>query len=241
LAGIEDFLWEEKNDYNGRAVKYPKGLFWQIRNTTGKINFFSEGRISTGYKREYQEEGHSNLLRSEEQKENTALAKLYYIMDENKFIETGFYHYNFFERNFFFSGSEDYSYSNKIQSFHIQYIFPVKQNFVFRISGRYIRQMSNASGFKNYTYKRDEWMPSFFCEYFYGKHVFELAVMNSFYNWDYDEVKIVNDYAEHERSEKIKLGWTYSFNENTRLQISLSHVFSIWGFGGGNIQYMMFF
>ena len=42
-------------------------------------------------------------------------------------------------------------------------------------------------------------------------------------------------------TDKVILGWRYTFSENAEIRVSIAHEVSEQGFGGGAIQYQMFF
>ena len=150
--------------------------------------------------------------------------------------------YKFNESKTYVDSSRTYEYKNMISIMGLEYMFEFLQHFRLRAGLKYIDQETAARGFKHYDYKRAEWMPAVFFEYLYSKQAsVELAVMESFYDWRYEASALVDNYTERSNIEKVKLGWNYRFDENSVLQISLSHVFSIMGFGGGNIQFMTFF
>ena len=134
----------------------------------------------------------------------------------------------------------DYSYQNKIYTYSIQYVLTYKQHNRFRLLGYYLTQDAQSKGFSNHDFRRRDFIPGFFYEYIWTKHILELGVMGSAYDWDYNAIS-QDVYEEQGIVEKVKIGWTYRFNNNAQFQFSISHVFSVFGFGGPNAQYQMFF
>ena len=65
--------------------------------------------------------------------------------------------------------------------------------------------------------------------------------MFSIYDYEYQDFGYKSDYSDKRYTDKLKLGWIYSFPNNAQINISLSHQVSIGGFGGANLQYIMFF
>jgi hypothetical protein len=63
--------------------------------------------------------------------------------------------------------------------------------------------------------------------------------MGSLYAWDFHDRKGPDSFRADDMTEKVKVGYTYHFSERGSLHLSISHVFSFLGFGGGNVQFTL--
>jgi len=50
-----------------------------------------------------------------------------------------------------------------------------------------------------------------------------------------------DDYMLDDYRDKVLLGWRYTFSEDAQIRVSISHEVAEEGFGGGAVQFQMFF
>ena len=238
---LDDFVYDQKNDKGGKTSREPVGIEWLLRYGKNKLWFFSEGKYSKGFKRNYRDIKRSPEVNFHQQQINNLNMKLHYHVPQKMLLQFSFSHYHFSETKKFYDSALDYSYLNEINDCAFKSIFRITNKNRIRLESHYIIQNSNCCGFKNFKYKRRELLPAFFYEYILKKNTWEVGLMGAMYNWDYDAKNSLENYDQNDFVDKVKLGWTYNFNQKANLQISISHVISINGFGGGNVQYLMFF
>jgi len=238
---FEDFLYDEKNSLDGISEQYPYGLQWILRFGNKKWWIFSEGRLSTGFERIFPDKELSPSLDYHQQQINRVTTKLYHSFSQKWLMELRFSHYQFEEIKRFISNNDDYAYKNEISDFSFQFLYSMNKSHRFRALTHFLNQDANSTGYSEHSYERNDIMPALFYEFLISRHVVELGIMGSRYDWQYKGTVENPDYSEKKFVEKLKLGWSYKFNEKAKFQFSVSHVFSVFGFGGGNFQYMMFF
>ncbi len=246
----DDCIYNARNNKAGKTTQESYGIQWLMRfGEDSKWIFFTEGKYTLGFKRDYPDRSLSEIKYHQKQK-NQMQGKLTYYFTSNSHLESKISYYHLSESKLFYqmeNTENNYSYLNEIYQGNINYIYSfailnkTKNNIRLRLGLNYIREYAIANGFKNYHYHREEWLPQLLIQYTYRKHTLEIGYLSTFYEWDYDTNNDINDYQRHSYIDKIKLGWTYHFNNKTQLQLSISHVMKWNGFGGGNVQYVMFF
>ncbi|MBN2425955.1 MAG: TonB-dependent receptor [Calditrichaceae bacterium] len=237
----DQFVYEEKNDYEGKVDQYDYGLYWNFRYGNDKWNIFSEGLQTTGFDYIYPDSQKSAGLSRHKNKNDHGIVRLYYFINKESFIRLEAVRYYFSERKLFFADAYSYRVENSIYSLQLLYNYILGKNWSIRFSGRYLKQNSDASGFVNYSYNRDEFLPGIWIDYNKSRHNIEVGLVESFYGWKSKSISDQYRFSQQSNIEKVKLGWSYQFENNSRLQLSLSHVFSVFGFGGFNLHYLVFF
>lgn len=237
----DDLLYDKRNKMRGDTKRFPLGAQWLIRWGGNKWILFSEGKYSNGFSRDYYDMKLSPVSYHHEQQFNHANWKLTYFQTQHSRIEAQIRHYRFDEYKRFYQLEKDYSYLNEINRFTLRYLFSASMFDQVRLELHAIRQYSRADGYKNYRYKRHEYMPALFVKRNLREHTLELGYFSSVYGWDYDDIRGLMDYVRNDYIDKLRLGWTYHFNEKTRIHLTLSHVLEIKRFGGGSGQFMVLF
>ncbi|MBD3225739.1 MAG: hypothetical protein GF313_13505 [Caldithrix sp.] len=237
-----DFIYQAKNDRGGITQQDAKGIYWLMRYKNGSFTFFSSGIYNPGFKRKFPDLIKSPDLRMHNQQITRQIIKLYYHFDRNTFLQLGYNKYHFEEGKSYTEINKNYSYRNAIAFYSLKYLTPLNNRWYLRTALHCIKQSSNADADEHLQIERREILPAVYLDYRYGKHsAVELAYMGTTINWDYNNAALIPN-AKHETyTEKIKLGWNYHFSKKSRVQFSLSHVISYWGFGGANVQYELYF
>ena len=238
---FDDFDYDVRNEVEGESIEDPLGVRWFGRYQFDRFTFYSDGKLTSGFERAYPDSLIPPGLNWHKQQENQFNVKAYYHFSEFNFIQAGYWYYYFEEGMRFDDPGLDYLYNNELHQFYLKYVFTYGHKNRFRAGFDYVRQDAEASGYKNYNYKRKEIMPSFFYERLFEKQIVELGAVFSLYDFNYDSAIPEESFIMDDAVEKAILGWTYMFSENSHLKVSLSHVFSIQGFGGGNVQYYVYF
>ncbi|UCD94562.1 MAG: hypothetical protein JSU69_00485 [Candidatus Zixiibacteriota bacterium] len=239
---FDDFLYTEKNDRGGESIQEPIGLQWLTRYALGRWVLFSEGTCLRGFKRRFPDRERSPEFFYHQQQTNNFTIKLRYRTTDQAFFETSVYHYRFDDRQSGYAPDYRYSYKNEIVHGTLKYIFPLTAKSRIRLALHHVFQKARAHGFQDYAYERTEFLPAVVGEYFLSpRFTAEFGYLGTVYDWDYDHPSDREDYRASSYADKLKLGFLYRFNENSRIQFSLSHEPSPSKFGGGNVQYLMFF
>jgi hypothetical protein len=237
----EDFTYDEKNDRGGTSAYLSLGAHWLMRLNRGSFTLFTEGNFSTGFERTYRDSLKSPVNTYHEQQVNTLSVKVYYKYKREHLFLLGYSFYHFLEEKWFYENTHNYRFRNRYHNLYAEYFGRLTSGVYARFAGRILTQESHSSGFKNFEFNRTDIMPAVFMEYHYGGSIWELGYMESVINMDNNAFPAELSYTRNVAIEKVKLGWTYKFTEFSRIQLSLSHVFSFFGFGGANIQMVHYF
>ncbi len=236
----DDLVYTERNDEGGRTTKNPIGISWLSRFSGEKWNIFTNGKLSTGFERDYKEKkspDRSHLKRQTSE----ANGKFTWYFTEKTRIEAELNHYYFFEKQLFRQSAQDYSYSNEIFHGVLRYLVPVWTTSQLDFEMHYVNQYARAGGYKQYTYNRNEYIPAVFLKRSSEKYSVRIGYNGSFYNWDFDDYFNIKDDSKDDFVDKLNLGFTYHFSQTAHVYLSVSHVLQLDDFGGGNMRYMMFF
>jgi hypothetical protein len=237
----EDFVYDEKNDRGGISSQTPYAFEWFLRYGKEKWWIYSTGRFSTGFKREYPDKEASPELNSHQQQINNFIAKAYYLPTKNSIVGLGLSHYHFKEAKECTETQTNYAYANNLYDISLEVIVPWKKRNRFRLLSHYIIQNAESREFSAHDYDRDDLLAGFFYERFFSRHTVDVGYMFSFFDWKYTGFNGQDNYSRNGYTDKLKLGWSYSFARSAQIHISISHQVSIGGFGGASLQYMMFY
>jgi hypothetical protein len=239
---IEDFSYDHKNDRGGETNQMPIGMQWFLRYGKGKWWIYSDGNIGTGFKRSFPDPEKSPLTTSHQQQVNYFNVKLFYKADLSSLLELSIYQYRFVDAKTFYQSENDYDYRNVINDVSIQYVLPFREKYRLRLLTHYVHQEAKAVGYRQHEYSRDDIIPAAFLEWIQDDHMVDVGYMFTWFNWSYVAGIENRSYQLNDGYfDKIYLGYTYQFNANAVLHISISHQIKVSGFGGANAQYMMFF
>jgi hypothetical protein len=235
-------VWDEKNDLGGTSDKKPLGLQWYARYGSGKFTFFSEGYYSPGFERVFPDSSKSPLITTHSQSINQAQFKIYYQLQPESMIQFHFYTYLFKEAKKFYDMQKYFDYENVTSNISLRYLFKLSAKHRLQLLSHYVTKDGQSLGFREHDFKRRDILAGIFYEYFWSKHIVELGYKLSVYTWRYDSnIARFDEELKNQYYDKVYLGYYYAFNDRSTLRISISHQPAIKGFGGGSIQYMMFF
>jgi hypothetical protein len=215
-----------------------------VRYNFDKIVFFSEGNYDRGFERYYPDPLMSPIDKSHDKQTHQQDVKLYYLISPTAMLQFHYYHYFFNEVKSFYGipAQFDYDYTNELNNFSMLYLFKIKDHHRIRLIGQYLNQNAAGDGFSPHDFHREDFMPALFYEYLWTRHILELGYMFSLHNWDYDNVNNDLDYhLNWGKYDKVYIGYTYRFTDSAQLHLSVSHQPIIEGFGGGSVQYIMYF
>ncbi len=238
---LEDFLFNEKDDFGGKYLKEPVNFKWQLRYVFGRFTLFSNGRISTGFERTYDDIELSPELRFHSQKINSTNVTLAYNPGEELLTAVSYDHYSFSESKNYTAEEENYIYDNSINRISAECIYTFLPLNNIRILTNYIIQDAGSRGFREHDYTRKELASGIFYMRYFSEHALEAGFMMSIFDWKYVSYPDQDNYSRTDNSSKVMLAYHYTFKNNARFIFSISHEIDTEGFGGGNLQYIMFF
>ena len=135
----------------------------------------------------------------------------------------------------------DYRYRNAFHHAGCKYLHPFKMRHRVLAGIDCVIQTARARGYRDYQYERREVLPQLFYEYMFSRNTVEIGLIGSYYHWNYNESDERHDNtAEGKHVQKARVGWIYDFGE-AKLLLTISHVLSISGFDGANVQYVTYF
>lgn len=237
----EDQFYDEKNDRGGVTSRRPLGLTWALNHRFGPLKIFSEGRYSSGFERSFADSTLSAGLSFHSLQDNRALLKLYYHPDKAALWEFAVASSALSESKEYHDSTFDYDYTNRVTSYNLRYLLRIRERNRLRVGSYYIRQAADASRYKEYSYRRKEVLPYLFFEIERQFGIIELGYLGSYSTCALDAADDADDYDRDGYVDKVKLGYTYVFSQNAKIQLSISHVVAIEEFGGGNAQFLLFF
>jgi hypothetical protein len=115
------------------------------------------------------------------------------------------------------------------------------QRHRWRFLLHYIDQQAERRGHYEHDYDRSDLVGGVFYEYLWPNSGATLAYAfaqpdGSFQISNPNDIIDLQDY-----SDKIIAGWRFAFSQDAQIRILISHEVSNTGFGGGSIQFQMFF
>ncbi|MBN1466478.1 hypothetical protein JXA02_11990 [candidate division KSB1 bacterium] len=233
-----DVFWNDKNNIKSRDMKKPWQFVWETNLTVGPFRFFSQGQYDDGSERSFvATEGRDRF--SQRKKMDDLVFKLFYYRTHRSFIEAAYSRYHFEEEKAFAATDDHYSYQNEIELIKIGYITPVSDNSNVRFGAHVVIQDAGSTGYGAHDYHHAEFIPFFFAERCLGPGVVEAGYMGSMQKWDYVGLFEITHPHQSGYVDKIKLAYTFNFDNRVYLQFAVSHVTTIWGFGGGNVQFWL--
>lgn len=238
---FDDFVYEQKNSLSGKTIQKPGRLDWKLRTGGKNWTIYSDGQYSRAFKREFQDRERSPEINWHSQSIDDITTKLYYRPTENIFLEFRNWYYQFYEAKNFWNPLYNFSYQNTIYQNSVYGTFQINKKFDIRYEFHHIYQNSEADGYQEYDFKRREiFFPDIFIDYKTGHEIFTLGYFGTSYTWQ-KENHLSDDSEQKGYEDKLIAGWQHSFSSKTKLKLSISHSTTYHGFGGGNIQYMMYF
>jgi hypothetical protein len=214
---------------------------WVLRTGNDSWTLASNGKVTTGFSRDYPDIRLSPEVRRHGQRENRAEMTLAGKLPQKSRLELKISLYHFSETQLFTTSGRDYQYRDTIIQGAGRYLFsPGGANRV-RLELNTVRQCARARGVPRFSYRRTEYLPGIFWKYGFTAQDLEIGYFSSVYRWEDDARPDGSDALRNGYVDKVRLGWTARFNPLARLHLSLSHVVNISSFGGGNAQFMMVF
>jgi hypothetical protein len=236
-----DVFWNDKNNVRSYDAKKPWQFNWETNLRVGPVRFFSNGRYDSGIERFFEIVPGQFDFSAQQKKIDDIVLKLYFYRTQHSFVETAYSYYNFMEAKVFDSPDVNYRYENRIEICKIGYITPVGERYRLRFGAHAIIQHAASENYGAHTYLHQEIIPFIFAERNTGPGIIEAGYMGSVQKWDYAGTFQITHPHRNGYIDKIKLAYTFNFDNRVYLQLAVSHVTTVWGFGGGNVQFWMEF
>jgi len=239
----KDIFYDSKIGRECRTVQQPRGVQWKIRKKIKNWWLFARGEYIQGFKRKYFSRSSPLDKKYHQQKTNNWELKLYKRFSNLIFVEFSNYYYYYYDNKKFWLDNNNYTYEDYIFRSKLKIITDLGQLLTLRTGLQYVKKNARARGYRNYEYNREGvFLPDIAFEFNLKSGFIELGYFGSHYGWNLD------NYSENQRDskkkgyiDKVKLGYTHNFTKRSKIQLSISHVLILQGFGGANAQYIIYF
>jgi len=238
---IDDFVYDDKNQFGAVTEKSPLGLEWHSRYQWEYLTVYTTGMLGTGYGRSFQDRNKSPDMTYHAQRINRAEFKVYASPLKKWLFGSGIYYYTFIDKKSYVDERESYIYENRMTDWHLEINYDLHPRHGIRNISHIVWQTAGSRGYRAHDYDRTDVMTGLFYLLHLKRHTIEAGYMFTLVDWSYSKLYRDYDRAESSYLDKLKLAWYYRFPNNAELNISVSHQVSIGGFGGANLQYIMLF
>ena len=239
---LEDLSYDSKNDVGGTTDDNPVAVQWAIRLRLFEDWFvYSEGQVGTGYERVFDDAAKSPDISRHDRRENNAQLRLSRAARDDTFWSFGIDWYDFDDAMLFRQPGFDYDYSNTQLNLSAEHIRIVRDRHRLRFLLHYVDQQAQSRGFNEHDYERTDVLGGVFYERLWPNSGAMFAYAFGQPDIDYRAPDSGDDYSLDDYRDKIIAGWRYNFSEDAQIRLSLSHEVSARGFGGGSVQFQMFF
>lgn len=237
----DDLLFTDKNPYGARSLRTPTAVAWTLRHRLGSWSLYSDGKLGRDFIRVYPDRTLSPELTFQRGRDDRAEARLAGRFKNGVRLILGSAWSRFGEERHVSTPGSDYRYRNLIVHASAAVSIPTSADQTLRLTLHHVRQRAESGLSRNFSYRRSELLPAVAWDLRRAEDNFGVAVMASFQRWAYRSPLPAESYREDGYIDKLRLSWSRAFGDDACLSASLSHVLDRTGFGGGNVQYQMFF
>ncbi|MEO1246108.1 MAG: hypothetical protein AAFX56_10545 [Pseudomonadota bacterium] len=239
-----DLNWGSKNQQGGTQEQRPLKLNWSVRwPLAEKLWLYSEGLLGSGFERRFPDPAESPEETLHERNENRAELRLTW--QDGGLRETlwalTLEWYDFEETRQFRTPGFDYDYSNTQLNLGIEHVRMLGERHRLRLTAQFAGQEASSRGFREHDYERRDILAGAFYEYLWPSSRFTIAYAGGIPDIDYSALIAEDSFDTSRYTDKLIVGWQYTFSDRASIRASLSQEVSERGFGGGAIQYQMFF
>lgn len=238
---LEDVVYGTKNDLGGEYEQQPVALQWAIRLGTENWWVFSEGKVGTGFERIFPDAAASPDLVRHERLENSARLKFTQTGTADNAWSVWIDWYEFEDAKQYRQPGFDYDYTNTQINFAAEYVQTFLERHRLRLLAHYVQLDAESRGFSAHDYDRKEVLGGAFYEYLWPSSGVTFAYALGRPDIEFRSPDDSGNFNLDEYRDKLILGWRYAFSVDAQILISVSHEVSTRGFGGGNLQFQMFF
>ncbi len=231
---LSEFVYDFKNELEGNTIDKPYRLLWLARFGNEKHWFYSEGNLMRAFLRRYPESD-VYTLRSQKFRNSFADLKYYRQFGDLLLLQAAFGWRDYLDKQ----KHSDFSFQYKRRLFKLELRVEYElESYLLRPEIRYLRHYSAAEGLRDYTFQRREVITAVFAGRKFHKQRWEVGYLTT-----YLTAKMKGDTLKesNKNEQKMLLGWSCYFSDIAILRFSVSHVFEIHGFGGGNMQFILKF
>lgn len=239
---LEDFNFDDKNDLGGSEEQQARSLEWVARwGLPCDWIVYSEGRVGQEFERRFDDVSLSSELVFQSQKNNRAELRFTRQDNDGSFWSVWGEWVDFQDIRRFRTPGFDYEYKNREYTLSVEHIRLLSERHRLRLLAHYIDRDASSLGFNGHQFERQDLVGGAFYERVRENSGVSIGYAVGTPDFTYEAVDPERSYAQGEFSDKLILGFRYSFSERAELRASVSQEVSQQGFGGGAIQFQMFF
>jgi hypothetical protein len=238
---FEDLTYATKNDLEGKYEQEPISVQWAVRLGAEDWWIFSKGRVGTGFERVFRDAQASPELARHDQQENWAQVKFTTVVSEVIAWSTWIDWYEFNETKLFRQPGFDYEYANSQLNVAAEYVQTLRDRHRLRFVAHYVTQDASSRGFNAHDYDRTDVLAGAFYERLWLRNTLLLAYAFGLPDAQFLPEDTSRAFTLDEYRDKVIVGWRHTFSADAQLLFSVSHEVAAQGFGGGNLQFQMFF
>jgi hypothetical protein len=239
---VEDLDWGTKNAFGGNQDQRPIAVEWAVR--LGLANdwwLFSDGTVSSGFERTFADPIASPDVLRHDRQESKAQFRLTRAERDGKAWSAWIAWYDFDEVQEFRPPGFDYDYSTTVLNVAVEHTRRIGERHRLRLLAHYVDQQAGSIGFNAHDYDRQDILGGVFYEYLWPMSGVTFAYAFGQPDIIYTAPDETDNYDLDDYRDKLILGWRYTFSEDAQIRLSISHEIALEGFGGGAVQFQIFF
>ena len=239
---FEDIVFEDKNDMGGTEQQQAVSLEWVARwRLPGEWIVYSEGRMGQGFERQFDDPAASPELASHAQSDNRAELRFSRQGEGGTLWSFWGEWVDFEDQRTFRTPGFDYRYINRELTLSAEHVRLLADRHRLRLVAHYVDREAESVGFNGHQFVRNDVVGGAFYEYLRANSGIGVGYAFGAPDFDYAAVDPDASYADGDFSDKLIVSFRYSFSERAVVRASVSHEISQTGFGGGAVQFQMFF
>ena len=239
---LEDINFDGKNDVGGVEQQQAVSLEWVARlRLPGDWVVYSAGRVGQGFERRFDDAVASPELASQAQRNNRAELRFSRQGEDGALWSFWSEWVDFEDERAFRTPGFDYRYANREFTLSAEHVRLLADRHRLRLVAHYVDREAESVGFNGHQFVRNDVIGGAFYEYLRINSGISVGYALGVPDFEYAAVDPDASYADGHFSDKLIVGFRYSFSERAEVRASISHEFSKRGFGGGAVQFQMFF
>jgi len=239
---LEDMSYDTKNDLGGKSEQDSIALQWALRLGLANDWFlYSEGEVGSGFERLFPDATASPDVSRHDRRANTAQLRMSRVEGGGTAWSAWVEWYDFNEVKRFRQPGFDYDYKNTQLNLAVEHTRVLRDRHRLRLLLHYVDQDAESRGFNEHDYDRTDVVGGAFYEYLWPNSCATFAYAFGQPDIAFRAPDPTENYNLDDYRDKINVGWRYNFSKDAQIRVSVSHEVNAKGFGGGAVQFQMFF
>ncbi len=238
----EDLLFNPRNREEGHQKNFPLNFRWNLLKNYYNFTVYLEGTTGNGFKRIFNNPLSYDGKIQQSKRLSHFNNNIIYTLNPfiNLHLSNRYYFYSDKTDNYFIEDCYSLKQKTFENSIKTECILSDKISIISGVN--LVNLYLKYDNIYNYNIKRTDLMPEIRFNYHTNYIDYSLSYFSSIYNINgEDNFYKFSQVSNKGYEDKVELSTEIFFNELSKLRISLSHVASVNGFGGGNIRYIMNF